>query len=893
MPRANVRQITNALMDEWKNVEDCKQAVRGRRMAMRRWLFSRAHVVALSSIVTVAGCGGGSDSGSSLSFSDGQDPDPVILDFPIAYVQRELVLVDDDGDPIVGSVRDAAAFFPGAELYLRDRASPSAAERSITDGVFPNDVDGNPPRYDVKDLSASFDGETLVFAMRAPEDPALEEDEQPTWNIWTYNVGSDTLTRVIPSDITAEAGQDVAPRFLPDGRIVFSSTRQRQSKAILLDEGKPQFAAFDEDRVDESFTLHVMNDDGSDVHQISFNQSSDLDPNVLSDGRVVYSRWDNVNDIDTISLYTMLPDGREQRLLYGRHSTDTGPNGETIAFTEPQELPDGRLMVAMRPNDNTSHLGAALVAIDTGAYVEHDQPTFANQGLIGDAQEILIEGDFRLDDAPSPRGRFASVHVLDDGTDRVLVTWSQCRLIEPGSDPLDPVIVPCTDELLADPTVQEAPPLYGVWMYDPTNDTQQPIVTPEEGWGYTEAVVMQDRTSPPVLLDGVAGLDLDPDLVSENVGLIHIRSVYDFDGVALIDIPTVRDPLLVAPEERPAQFVRFVKAVSMPDDEIVDLEPFAFGVSPDQLMREILGYARVEPDGSMMVKVPANVAFSVDVLDIDGQRLTPARHQNWLTLRPGEVMDCNGCHTPDSELPHGRPDAEAPSANDGAPTTGQPFANTDPLLFADEGETMAETYARLRGVDNVSIDLLFEDVWTDPAGSPAAPRDYSYAGLTTTPPVDPACIGSWNATCRIVINYEEHLHPLWSAPRVDAGGIDVTCTNCHTRTDAAGADRVPDGQLDLSDGQSDIDADHFISYRELYSPDDQQELDETGRLVDTQEPDGFLTDENGDLVLDPVTGQPIPVFATVPVGPPLSPLGAVASTGSSPCLKPVVVTKAG
>ncbi|MEJ0008505.1 MAG: hypothetical protein WDM77_19620 [Steroidobacteraceae bacterium] len=39
---------------------------------------------------------------------------------------------------------------------------------------------------------------------------------------------------------------DVSPQFLPDGRVVFSSTRQRQSQAILLDEGKPQFIAQDE-----------------------------------------------------------------------------------------------------------------------------------------------------------------------------------------------------------------------------------------------------------------------------------------------------------------------------------------------------------------------------------------------------------------------------------------------------------------------------------------------------------------------------------------------------------------------------------------------------------------------------------------------------------------------
>ena len=32
-------------------------------------------------------------------------------------------------------------------------------------------------------------------------------------------------------------------------------------------------------------------------------------------------------------------------------------------------------------------------------------------------------------------------------------------------------------------------------------------------------------------------------------------------------------------------------------------------------MREILGYAPVEPDGSVKVKIPANVAFAISVLD--------------------------------------------------------------------------------------------------------------------------------------------------------------------------------------------------------------------------------------------------------------------------------------
>ena len=80
------------------------------------------------------------------------------------------------------------------------------------------------------------------------------------------------------------------------------------------------------------------------------------------------------------------------------------------------------------------------------------------------------------------------------------------------------------------------------------------------------------------------------------------------------------------------------------------------GISTRQGMREIVGDSMIEPDGSVMVKVPANTSLAISVLDENGKRITQ-RHQNWIQLRPGQELTCNGCHVADSGLSHGRRDA--------------------------------------------------------------------------------------------------------------------------------------------------------------------------------------------------------------------------------------------
>jgi hypothetical protein len=305
-------------------------------------------------------------------------------------------------------------------------------------------------------------------------------------------------------------------------------------------------------------------------------------------------------------------------------------------------------------------------------------------------------------------------------------------------------------------------------------------------------------------------------------------------------------------------------------------------------MREIVAYAPIEPDGSVRVKVPANVPLAVSILDRNGRRISP-RHQNWLQVIPGQELKCNGCHASTTNFSHGRSDTFA-AAYVGAAGTGVPFPNTRATYSPDVGETMAETRTRVenqiadkdllaqllcppkRSIDP-SVNLVYCDAW-DPARPTPDPSafTYDYTALTTTSPVnDSNCLSSWSATCRIVISYEAIIHPLWGTlrqtldPMTQAVVSDHTCNQggCHTPTDAMAAAAVPAAQLDLSDGPSADEPTQFNSYRELLFGDDAQVL-VNGALQDQQVQIGVDTMGN-------------PIFAPVAVSASMSSAGANAS----------------
>ncbi|HJS90514.1 MAG TPA: hypothetical protein VJ738_11170 [Steroidobacteraceae bacterium] len=783
---------------------------------------ARAAALMLCLALALAGCGG--SGGGSVNLANSQGPDPGTVDFPIFYVKRTIpqtatgTIVQDD-------LRMMRVTSPSADLYMRSAASPDAPESNITARITAG------ASYDVKDVDVSPDGTKVAFAMRGPLTMNMNPKDPPSWRIYEYTIATNTLTPMIDptADTAPDTVNDVSPHYLPDGSIVFSSTRQRNSQAVLINEGKPQFVAEDEARTEPIFNLHVISPDRTKIDQISFNQSHDRDATVLSGGRILFTRWNHAPGKDQMDLYSINPDGTDLELYYGAQSHMTGTNGSVIEFSHPHEMQDGRMLAIARQYTGVD-FGGQLEIIDGSQYVENTQPLLADPTLKGPAQTAATPNPVSTLPGPSAGGRFNSAWPLWDGTGRILVSWSECRLLDNTQTP--PAIVPCTTQALQNPTAQAAPPLYSLWMFDPGRNTFTPILQPTEGVMITDVAAAQPRPIPKI----IPPITPDPELQGEGVGEVDIRSVYDFDGVdaAPGGIVALADGNTPA-SARPARFIRLVKAVSIPDRTVVNLAQEAFGAS--DYMREIMGYAPVEPDGSVKIKVPADVAFEIEILDANARRLPGfPEHSDWLQVRAGELLQCNGCHAPPSAAKpysHGRAGL-FPAAYSGA-AAGAPFPDSVATYLPESGETMAEARARVSCQGSAlstaqcsmtpSIDVFYTDVWTS-QGLPANPAiAYQYSALPAgelapIPAATPGCESAWASNCRIVIDYPEHIQPIWDEPRtvtVNGATVDHTCTQggCHSPTNAAGAPAQPAGNLDLSNTASNADPVELVSYTDL------------------------------------------------------------------------------
>lgn len=180
--------------------------------------------------------------------------------------------------------------------------------------------------------SAAWDGRSILVSM------ALQDD--PFYHI--YRVAAEGGP---PERLTEGPFHDIDPVELPDGRIVFTSTR---------------IGRFEEYHNSPSRSLFIMDAQGQDTRPLTHTIIFDNEPEVLADGRIIFVRSDNFFDrgkVETL-LHAVHPDGSEGYTEFG---LDNGPEygGRLRAFLcgSPAPMPDGRLAWLSGPGISVARLG--------------------------------------------------------------------------------------------------------------------------------------------------------------------------------------------------------------------------------------------------------------------------------------------------------------------------------------------------------------------------------------------------------------------------------------------------------------------------------------------------------------------------------------------------------
>jgi hypothetical protein len=136
---------------------------------------------------------------------------------------------------------------------------------------------------------------------------------------------------------------DVHPLLLPDGRILFVSTRR---------------ASYSMCQPGASSCMHTMDADGRNIRPASVNTLGDHSPQMLPDGRVLFTRWEYIDKGLFLrqGLWTMNPDGTRLQLFFGNTIRD--PN--TIWQARP--IPGTPSVVAtFAPHHGTPHGAIGIV----------------------------------------------------------------------------------------------------------------------------------------------------------------------------------------------------------------------------------------------------------------------------------------------------------------------------------------------------------------------------------------------------------------------------------------------------------------------------------------------------------------------------------------------------
>ncbi len=187
------------------------------------------------------------------------------------------------------------------------------------------------PDGGVRDPQVGYDGKTILFSYR--------KAGQPYYHLYEINVDGSGLRQ-----LTSGPFDDIEPTYLPDGDIVFGSSRVKCNVPCYYT---------------PVAVLYRCRGDGRDIRRISANIEHENTPWPLPDGRIIYQRWEYVDRSQVMfhHLWTTNPDGTGQTVFFGNmHGggafLDAKPIPGALTTSDPKVV-----MIHSPGHGRTEHLG--------------------------------------------------------------------------------------------------------------------------------------------------------------------------------------------------------------------------------------------------------------------------------------------------------------------------------------------------------------------------------------------------------------------------------------------------------------------------------------------------------------------------------------------------------
>jgi hypothetical protein len=415
----------------------------------------------------------------------------------------------------------------------------------------------------IRDPCVSFDGKKVVFAW---------SKDNAGYHIYEMIIDNPEKDPVqLTFDPPGLTVSDFEPCYLPNGDIVLNSSR---------------CFGYVDCNFNITSNLYIMNKEGKYLRRIGFDQLHTFYPTMMSDGKVLYSRWEyNDRNIATcFGLFSMNIDGTHQAEYFGNQTSWPAtipqgreiPNcsGKILAITGGHLGPYAGDLIII--NTTTARNGSKAVNL-----VAPQRPNPVNPPLLYGVPDSakLFQNPYPLDEKwflisyRTSVGSKFRIYLMNIDGDRELLAWDAQSVSQ------------------QQPIIPRLPP--------------QPIITYRADYG-------------------------------KKTGEVLLANAYYGDGVdSTVQAGSIKKIRVIALEYHTDP------SFGSSGSQGYTMTPVGRWTA-SWMAKRILGEAKVESDGSSHFFIPAKTPVYFQLIDAQGCAIQSMR--SWLTLQPGERFDCFGCH---------------------------------------------------------------------------------------------------------------------------------------------------------------------------------------------------------------------------------------------------------